>query len=273
MIDSQGKPVDQAMVMIRRSDAGSGFTNAWGARSDANGYWTWEDLRPGVYTVTASRKGYASSEVATVEVPEDGESPEVTSVLRELSESGTLVSVVYRFSDGAPLKEAWARLQAADGSYFESDAQRDAQGVLTIEGIPPGTYDVEISAWGYSVVNHPDTVIRLGETVHFEDVLYDCGAFEWSLKDMQGAPLKDVPVRLTPNDPASIETVREGTTNAQGVHTTRGLFPGKYTATATPPGRSPVSVQVTVTAHELTRQTTMVESFRPPPVVRAVPLK
>ena len=77
------------------------------------------------------------------------------------------VSAVYRQSDGAPLQSAVTTVRGIDMLFSASSRERDDRGMAVIDGIPPGTYNVEVRAPGYSVARHPGTVIRAGETVQF----------------------------------------------------------------------------------------------------------
>ena len=117
---------------------------------------------------------------------------------------------------------------------------------------------MEVSSWGFSINRH-DITIEKGKTTVLDDVLYDAGALVWTIKSKDGGGMDKVPCKLTPSDPASIEKERTGVTNSAGTWTSRGLYPGTYTGTASPPGKNPVVIQVTIEAHQPAAQTTVVE--------------
>ena len=89
-----------------------------------------------------------------------------------------------------------------------------------------------------------------GETVTLKDVLYDAGAVKVAVQDKNGSPLLNVPCRIAPDDPSSIEKPRDGVTMGGGLFVVRGLFPGKYTVTANPPGGKPLTGSVLIVAHQ-----------------------
>ena len=73
------------------------------------------------------------------------------------------------------------------------------------------------------------------------------------------ACLAGINCKLTPNDPTSIETVREGKTDRNGLWIVRGLFPGQYTATATLPDGREVTDDINIIEHDLTQKQKIVE--------------
>jgi hypothetical protein len=130
---------------------------------------------------------------------------------------------------------------------------------MTLRHVPVGTYDVEVSAYGYSLAKRRVTV-EAGKTLSIDDVLYEAGALRWTFADRAGKPLAGVECRVVPQDPTSIETPREGTANAAGLFVARGLFPGYYVVTATLGEETQESV-IVINAHDVTEQTTL---FPPP---------
>ncbi|MBX7245529.1 MAG: carboxypeptidase regulatory-like domain-containing protein [Candidatus Sumerlaeaceae bacterium] len=258
ILDENNNGVAGANVTLGKSrDAGNDMPSFYNTtiQSSGDGTFRFDGLGPGAYSVTATKSGVGNAVANSVAVPADGDAPEV--VLKLTNTGGTLISTALNLSNGQPIPEAWCTM-STNGGQFQHNSTRDANGKMTIENIPPGQYQVEVSSWGFSINRH-DVTIEEKKTVTLDDVLYDAGALNWTLKDKGGAPLKNVPCKLVPSDPGSIEKERSGQTNSSGTWTARGLFPGMYNATATPPDKSPVNIQIKIEAHQPTQQTTTVE--------------
>src|SRR5690606_37367533 len=136
-----------------------------------------ENLDAGTYTLLAEAEGLGRA-AESITLTEDEAKEGVERVLKNTG--GTLVSTVMRYEDGQPLQEAWANLTRTDGLGLVTAAYRDASGVLMIHYLLTGTYNVEVSYWGYSISN-PTVEIREGETAEIDDALYRAGALRWTI--------------------------------------------------------------------------------------------
>ena len=257
VLDSEGKPVKNARVKAIFPPGFEGpqkdFTLS--AETGLDGAFVIEDLPGGVVSVLGGTAELGYRTVQNINVPTDGESAPVEIRLGG-SESGTLVSICGALPEGKPLAAAWCKLLGEAASLSPAGAERGEDGVLRLGGIPPGTYEVEVSAWGYSREQHT-VEIKAGETTTIEDVLYPAGALRWTLNDKSGKPLMGIACALKPNDPASIEDDREGQTDKSGQFVVRGLAPGDYTATASPEGAQPITKTFTIKAADLTQETSV----------------
>jgi hypothetical protein len=65
-------------------------------------------------------------------------------------------------------------MQTAERRRCDPNARRGTDGVLVIDGAPPGTYSLSIMANGYSGKRH-DFTIEGSERFEFEDVLHRVG--------------------------------------------------------------------------------------------------
>jgi hypothetical protein len=230
------KSADQAMV-----------GRTWSGTSDDSGNFSIGGMTPGPYSVSARKDGAGAAPAQQVEVPSRGESARVTLKLAA-EQTGTVVSVALNYSNSQPVPEAWCYLNAPTGR-FEHGQQRDAQGVVTIQSVPVGSYRVEVSSWGFSEGVH-EIEVKAGETVRLEDVLYEAGALRWNLTDLDGVAVPGVDCQLVPDDPNSIEKPRSGKADQGGLWIARGLFPGSYTATANAPGKKTTTAKVSIIAHQ-----------------------
>ncbi|MEQ8819315.1 MAG: carboxypeptidase regulatory-like domain-containing protein [Sumerlaeia bacterium] len=213
------------------------------------------ELKPSfdsTFRITASHADYQTETLTAL--PSSGEASQIEIVLEPAS-GATITSVVYSLDTEGPLQKAWCYLTAADGTPYRFDpSHRGADGVLTMNNIPPGRYDMEISAWGYSVLERQIEVAA--EDLTFQDVLYRAGSLLWKIARADGSPAAGLPVRAEPLDPASIQNPRAGTTGPDGVVTIRGLAPGQYQLTAGRAGQKPLlQTFATLRVDELTRAT------------------
>lgn len=259
--DASGQPVQGAMILLVLKDPGTAYTSVPThtrvSLSGSDGSFRLEELSPGHHAIFARKDKVGSSKIAEVDLSETGDSQPVE--LRLGSEgTGTLVSTALDYSNGVPLPQAWCLLSTQYGRMGHGQ-QRNDQGVMRIENLPAGKYHVQVSASGYSVAEH-DVEIRPGETSTLTDVLYLTGAFRWTLVNSSGVGVEGVQCTVVPDDPSSIESVREGMSDAQGLFLARGLFPGNYHATAALPGRGVVlKIPVAITPNQLTIESSPVK--------------
>ena len=218
------------------------------------------DLSPGRYTVAAWVPGVGCSLPAVVDVPFDGAS-NLAQIRLGNQGRATLRSVAVDYRDGTPLTSAWC-LVRGQGGVLVHQALRDARGVLEVSGIPAGDYELEVSAYGYSVGTHK-LHLESGGTASVEDVLYEAGAVRWQVSSANGATVSGAKCYLVPDDPTSIEKPREGFTDSSGCWTARGVHPGDYALTVDTGGTLQTCL-ITIDAHELEEGVTAVAS-RPPP--------
>lgn len=253
-------PAAAVRVFARRTaESGAAIhPDASTVETDDAGRAVFDGLQPGIYTITVDGGEIGRSERTGLAIT-DGESTQVALILAPPVPGGTIVSTALNLATGQPVRTAWCHLIRTDGSLFEHARERNDRGVITIPNIPPGSYRVQVSALGFSIAQH-EVAIRDSGTTQIEDVLYSAGALRWALKDSSGKPAVGVYCRLTPTDPKSIETTREGVTDAHGMFICRGLLPGVYTGTAAShPTNSPVTIKVSIAASNVTDEVSRVD--------------
>ena len=261
VVNIKDEPVAGAAVSARLSrvqDADDGFSpRTFTAKSLEDGSFVIEKLEQNSYTVYASKEDLGVALVENVIVPANGDSAPVILKIGE-KEGGTLVSVALNLTNGQPVPEAWCYLSTPQGTRFEHGQKRGTDGVMRIPNIPAGSYLVQVSSFGFSV--HERTVeIKAGETIEIEDVMYEAGALRWTVVDSKGMPLADASCILEPVDKNSIEKVREGKTDKNGLWIQRGLYPGEYKVTSSFADGSQVSQLIQVQAHQLVQQTAVLK--------------
>lgn len=253
VVNAQNEPVARAHIEVRVPGGGARqiTENRPEGRlvscdSQQDGRFLMEGLPSGSYTVSARKDGADAAVARDVKVPEVGNSREVVLRFGEGGQ-GTLVSTAFSIEDGQPLQASSCTAFDSTGLLVQSD-DRDNDGVARIEHLPVGTYRVIVGATGYKEVEHV-VEIKDGETVTLQDVLSLGGSFAWGLQDKNGKPLSGVECTLRPNDPASLEEPRSGTSNRTGMWSlVGGVEPGPYTATATPQGKQPTTEKVEIKA-------------------------
>lgn len=219
------------------------------ARTDREGHFELGPLPEGTFCVRAEHptEGYGVS--PPISVPRSGVTPRVDITLRR-ARGAALRSVALNFETGAPIREAFLVLYDAAGRVARSAPRNDA-GIAEVTGLAPGTYQMEVSASGYTAdVRTID--LREGEVRTIESVLATAGAVRLWAESPEGLALDGVKLRLDPLDPSSLEEPREGTTEFGGLWVARGVAPGDYRLTARFPDGVSAVRSVRVRARDVT---------------------
>lgn len=255
--DATGEPVQGAIVSLSQKSSNTGFDQRWLTRTagnkvtDASGKATFEGLDAGAFGVNARKDGVGTAMKPDVQVNDNGP---VQVQLQLSNEGGTLVSVALSYATGQGIPEAWCYLHGPNGPFTHS-AKRGADGTMTIENIPPGTYTTNVSYWSHSQ-SEKTIEIKANETVQIEDVLYPAGAIHWTLKKADGSPAGGAVVTVTPINTDPPEEQRSGSATNQGQFVQRGLAAGTYQATAQLDGKPGVTETFTIAAGENVEKTT-----------------
>lgn len=255
VVDQQDKPVAKARVSVLAAKGSGAYdeTFQWGdeRQTDSSGNFSFNGVAPAKYGVTASKEGVGMAIVQGVEVREDGGDPEPLVIKLGENNGGTIVSLVKNMASGAAVPEAWCYLSNENGR-FDHGQRRDKDGKMTISNIPSGTYQMQVSSFGYSIIER-SVVIEAGKTLTFDDELYDAGALRLTLLLAKGQPATGARVSMTAADADSPELPRDGKTDSTGLCVVRGLFPGDYTITATSQdGATSWTGRCTILGHEVT---------------------
>jgi large repetitive protein len=253
VLNQKEEPVEAARIIIslmsEAASANGTRPRGWFKLTDENGKFTIQDLCPDIYSISASKEKLGGTLIENIAVPENGDPVQV--VLHLEKEGGTLISLALNISDGNPLPGAWCNLFTLQGVAFNHSTPRDTEGIMEIPNIPPGTYNAEVSADGFSV--HKHTVeIKAGKIAKIEDLLYEAGKLRWVLLDKNDTPLEDVPCRIESMDADSRKLPRDGKTNRNGIWTVKGLRPGLYKVTSTLTDGRQISEEIEIRSGELT---------------------
>ena len=224
VVDENGNAIEGAEVIV------SNDTETYILSSDANGLAIFEVVKPGDYTLVVSKDGYLNSS-ATVSV-EAGKSYTINATLKEKSTKGNL-EVVVKDIDGNLLKDA--SLTINNQQYVTNE-----NGVVTVENLEAGKYEVTISKDGYDTVTASVEVIA-SKTKQLNATLIKTittGDLVVNVADTNGNPLTGAIVEI---NGTSIESDEQGQVRLN-------LLPaGTYTFTVTKNGY--VGETYTVTVH------------------------
>ena len=255
--DAAGKAVPRATVQIRKEAGAAAPLQGQPLIkvTDASGSVSYDGLAPGNYSAMATGDAGERGDKTGIAVSND-QNAQATLAL-SAGQGGTLISSALNMVNGKPVPTAWCYLFKEDGTMFDHSKQRDEMGIVMIEGIPAGTYRVQVSALGFSVSVETVT-IQAGQTSRIDDVLYPSGALRWALKTGSGAPVVGASCTLSPSDASSIEEPRQGSSNTDGVFVVRGLMPGPYVATARYNGKT-ISKPVMIYAANATDEVSWLE--------------
>jgi protocatechuate 3,4-dioxygenase beta subunit len=226
------QPVSRATVVTdKESEEGRSSWYAFNVRksrttTDDNGFFTVENLKPGLATVRVTHPNYLEAVKGRVKLVQG----EVTGGLDILLEKGG--SITGRvFLDGGPL--AGIKVEARDEQHKEKTAITGQDGAFRIDHLAPGEYTVS--------ADHEDEwqsrrriwkSIRLGkgETLYCELVLIQGGTIAGTTY-LFGQPKEDIYVHASFRGPWGDKS------EARYSGSARSLEDGTYRITGLPPGR------------------------------------
>lgn len=163
-------------------------------RSNADGVFRFEDLKPGQYRVYAFHGTLASRakqvQFDPVTIDAAGNSKPIDLMMREALK---LKVRVLSAETGKPIANAPLRLRWTDQ---DDNAQTDANGEVLITGLTAGEQHVEAMADGYALVDRQQQLTA--NTTEIEFRLPKGGVLEGVITDDAGKPLKGVDISASP---------------------------------------------------------------------------
>ena len=221
------------------------------AMTNADGTFAIYNVPEGTYTLRYTHDGYMPimNEGVILTCPEDAENPEITTRdVKLVSSSGTVEGVALfdglTSHSGITIKlESEDRTKAAQASTSED-------GSYVFNGVAPGVYRVIVSASGYVSMSSGYFTVESATltSVPERTVLYrNVGSVKGTVKlsDSQTDSAGIVVSFVSNEDSFTAVTDKDG-------YFSRSLKPGAYTVTASYPGYTSQSLDVTVTENALT---------------------
>ena len=227
-IDSQTKkPLQGAVFKITRGD---GSVVRESVTTDADGVIHLPELDTGTYIITeiSAPDGYAIDETPkTVEI-RAGQTYEVT--FTNTKKGGFTIKKIDE-DTRQPLKNAVFKITKSNGEFVK-EAETDANGVITLDGLPEGSYIVtEIKAPdGYILQDTPKT-FEIKDGGSMELVFTNKKAYGLQIRKIVKDTGEALPGAKFRVEKATGELVGEYTSNSSGLVTISGLEDGVYVVT------------------------------------------
>ena len=227
-IDSQTKkPLQGATFKITRGD---GSVVRESVTTDADGVIHLSELDTGTYIITeiSAPDGYAIDETPkTVEI-RAGQTYEVT--FTNTKKGGFTIKKIDE-DTRQPLKNAVFKITKSNGEFVK-EAETDANGVITLDGLPEGSYIVtEIKAPdGYILQDTPKT-FEIKDGGSMELVFTNKKAYGLQIRKIVKDTGEALPGAKFRVEKATGELVGEYTSNSSGLVTVSGLEDGVYVVT------------------------------------------
>lgn len=194
------------------------------AKTDANGNYTFEGLKPGTYTVVVASSTEHGSGGGQLNIQADRDTQKDFKVTRNKASITGKGSIA-----GSNEKPADVKLRLVRGGKVVSTATTNANGEFTFAGVDADTYAIEIVEDDrfHGGATEQDIVVEPGETRNFAlEMEYKKSTASGDVL-LDGNPLPGVAVKLTKKD--TKETF-DTETNSRGFFTRGGLQPGTYVA-------------------------------------------
>lgn len=182
-----GKPVPDATVYLQPDwSGGDGGDYKW-ARSDADGRWRIARLRPGRYKPTAQALGKFGEPAASVLL---GLGQTVDGIVIEVHDVQVVTGMVV-LDDGSGCKKPSVWGQNKAGRFISGDHEDDdPDGLVRIESVPPGTYELEVWCEGHiAEPDYPDLVVADEDVTGLEWKVHGGGTVVGTVKTRAGTPV------------------------------------------------------------------------------------
>jgi hypothetical protein len=233
VMDSEGRPVSGAIVMVRPAASAGGDGHGRGGsqdQSEPDGTFLVDGLEPGTYTLTASATGYRNAELPLVTISNDSDVPAVDVRL----EAGRTVRGRVLDANGNGIAEATVTAAASGSapSGMGFGARSDVNGTFLITAPADGPIDVTAVAAGFPPARAIGVQPQDGEDI----VLHAPrpGRVRVSVHDSEGKVVQGASVscRAVPDYLGYLSMVNTPPrTGPDGTTTVSSLAPGAYEVT------------------------------------------
>jgi hypothetical protein len=184
VVDAQGTPAAGAEVQVSSGNDPQTVTTGQGGGFSL-------EVAPGAHTVSARRGTEAGSLDRPLVV---GAGKTVRDVRLRLGPSAGVEGRVYAKTTGAPVAGASVDVSPHGISGDSGRAVTDGTGHFSVGGLAPGSYDVVVSAPGFSSLTRGGLTVSAGERFPVELELAGTGAVEGEVRGRAGQPLQGIQV-------------------------------------------------------------------------------
>jgi len=200
--------------------------------TDNNGAYSFANVTPGTYNVTASQTGF-SSQTGCVTVS-SGATSTLNIQLSAALTPGSITGRVTNISTGGAVSGATV-------SFSGGSTTSDSSGNYTFSNVTPGTYNVTATHTGYFAVTKSATVTS-GATLTLNFAMATGGKIAGTVTNASGSAVAGAAVSITGG---SISTTVNTTTNSTGGYNSNWMPVGTYTVTVTASGHPAQSKSAT----------------------------
>jgi hypothetical protein len=159
LLDTQGKAIQDATIESTTQPTGQ---SPLIGTTDINGEIVFNDVKPGSYTIKASKSGYpsASSTINT----STGVTTNLPLTFQSVQTAGTIV-VTVKDKDGSAISGASVSSTTQPSGQTSLTGTTGADGVVTFSNVKPGSYTLQATKSGYAQNTGPVTIVS-GETAN-----------------------------------------------------------------------------------------------------------
>ncbi len=226
VVDAQGNPASGAEVQVGGRVPQVATTGQGGGFS--------VEVEPGQYTVSARRGDEAGSLDKPVSV---AAGKTVRDVRVRLGQGAVLEGRVVAHAMGAPVSGASVDVSPYGRNGDSGRAVTDSSGHFFVGGLAPGSYDLAVSAPGFSSEQRRGLTVASGERFPLDIQLTGTGAVEGQVKDSAGQPMQGVQVAGGSIWAGSLGSApAQARTDAEGHYRLEGLGAGTQYLSATRQG-------------------------------------
>lgn len=216
VVDAQGNPASGAEVQV------GGHVPQVATTGQGGGFSV--EVEAGQYTVSARRGDEAGSLDKPVSV---AAGKTVRDIRVKLGQGAVLEGRVVARSTGAVVSGAHVDVSPYGSNGDSGRAVTDDSGHFSVGGLAPGSYDLVVSAPGFSTVQRRALTVASGDRFPVEIQLSGTGAVEGQVKDSAGQPLQGVQVAGGSSWGGSLgDTMAQSRTDADGHYRIEGLAAG-----------------------------------------------
>jgi hypothetical protein len=217
VVDAQGLPAAGAEVQLGGKVPQSVTTGQGGGFS--------VEVEAGDYLVSARRGSEAGALASPISV---SAGHTVKDVQVRLGQAAALEGSVVASSTGAPVAGARVDVSPFTRSGDSGRAVTDEAGRFVVEPLAPGSYDLVVSAPGFSTLPRRGLTVASGERFSVELSLTGTGAVEGQVRDGQGRPMPGVQVVAGDRwSPMTGDSAAESRTDAEGRYRLEALELGR----------------------------------------------